>query len=217
MGTISILIAHEGDIVRAGLRSVLSQEQDMTIVGDAADTKALLRLIERETPDILLLGLMLPKDEMIRVLKEIAKRNHATRPLVLMDPVSETDLQAMLQAGAKGCLPSHIPATILKKAVRVVASGEYWIERKTAGKLFSEFLQLRHSSKVGSVPAGLLTKREIEVLKLLANGFKNRAIAERLFISEKTVKTHLTNIFAKLKIKDRLQAALYVLQNHLEA
>ncbi len=218
MGTVSILIAVQQEILQAGMRAVLSSEQDMAIAaGNAADPKALIRLIEQETPDVLLLGFALPREEMIGLLKEIARRNPATRTLVLTEQIQDVGLEAMLRAGAKGCLPTHVPAATLKRAVRVVAGGEYWVDRKTVGKLFSEFLQIRRSAEAGGNAAGLLTQREVEVLKLLSRGCKNKEIAEGLFISEKTVKTHLTNIFAKLKIKDRLQAALYHLQNHIEA
>lgn len=215
MGTISILIADEREVVRAGMRALLSSQQDLAIMGDAADTKEMFRLIEKETPDILLLGLSTSQNEKVSVLKELTRRNPATRILVLLDQVSEPELLLMVRAGAKGCLPTYIPAATLKKAVRAVADGEYWVDRKTIGKLFNEFIQMLYPHKPTSSAVGLLTKREIEILKMLAQGFKNRDIAERLFISEKTVKTHLSNIFAKLKIKDRLQAALYVIEHHL--
>lgn len=103
----------------------------------------------------------------------------------------------------------------LIKAVRTVASLEYWVDRKTIGRLFSEFLLLLNPPRAKDTSIHLLTKREIEVLKLLAKGHKNKEIASQLYISEKTVKTHLTNIFSKLNITDRLQAALYVIEHGL--
>ena len=215
MGTISILIADERDIVRAGMRALLSSEQDLTIAGEVVDAKELFRLIEKESPDILLLGYPFSEKEKIRILEELTRKNSTTRTLVLLDQVSESDLLLMVRVGAKGCLPSYLPAATLKKAVRVVADGEYWVDRKTVGKLFNELFRVLYPPKPTSSAAGLLTKREIEILKMLAQGLKNRDIAERLFISEKTVKAHLSNIFAKLKIKDRLQAALYVIEHHL--
>jgi DNA-binding NarL/FixJ family response regulator len=217
MGTISILIAEDHEIVRAGLRSLLSTEQDLAVVGDAGDTKELLRSVEKETPDILLLGLALPQEQILRILKDLRKQSPATRTILLMNHAAESDLLAMVRAGAKGYLLNNIPAASLKKAVRTVAEGEYWLDRKVIGNLFSEFLQVLTPPESKKTAEDLLTRREIEILKLLTQGCKNKEIAERLFISEKTVKTHLTNIFAKLKIKDRLQAALYGLRNHPEA
>lgn len=216
MGTISVLIAAQPEIVQAGIHTLLSQEQDMAIAGNATDPKTLIQLIEQESPDVLLLDLALAKEEVISLLKDIRRRNPTTRTLVFMEQMQGVDLEAMLRAGAKGCLPTHVPAAILKRAVRVVAGGEYWVDRKTVGKLFSEFLQMHRPTKAGEVAAGSLTQREVEVVKLLSQGCKNKEIAQRLFISVKTVKTHLTNIFAKLKIKDRLQAALYAIENHFE-
>jgi two-component system, NarL family, response regulator LiaR len=214
MDTLSILIAAQTEILLAGTHALLSPEQDMAIVGNAADRKALIQLLEKETPDVLLFGLLLPKEEVIGLLKDISRRNPATRTLVFMEQTEGADLEAILRAGAKGILPTHVPAATLKRAVRAVAGGEYWVDRKTVGKLFSEFLQMRHPAKAPRGAADSLTNRETEVLKLLSQGCKNKEIAQRLFISVKTVKTHLTNIFAKLKIKDRLQAALYGIENH---
>jgi DNA-binding NarL/FixJ family response regulator len=131
--------------------------------------------------------------------------------------VSEPDLLELIRAGAKGSLLNSDSAASIKKAVRTVAGMEYWIDRKMIGKLISEFLRLLNPPELKTTATGLLTKRELEVIKLLAKGCKNKEIAKRLVISEKTVKTHLANIFAKLNISDRLQAALYVIEHHLEA
>jgi DNA-binding NarL/FixJ family response regulator len=217
MPTISILIADEREIIRTGLCHSLAEEPGFEVVADTADKKELFRVIEKNQPDILLLGFALPTKEMVQILKDLIKRNPATRILLLLDQVPETDLFELLRAGAKGSLPSNMPLATLKKAVRTVADGEYWIDRKTSGKLFSEFLEILNPPKATRIATHTLTKREIEVLRLLAQGCKNKEIADRLFISDKTVKTHLTNIFTKLKIKDRLQAALYVIENDLEA
>ena len=217
MDTIRICIAEDHEIRRAGLRTVLSQEQDLAVAGEAEDTKELYKLIEKETPDILLLGLTLPDKERIQVLKDITRRTPSTRTLLLLDQVSEPELLQLFQAGAKGCLQTNLPTAVLKKAIRIVAGGEYWIDRKIVGKIFSEFLVRLDPPQAAHSAAGLLTKREVEILKMLARGCKNKEIAVNLYISEKTVKTHLTHIFEKLKIKGRLQAALYALQNRIEA
>lgn len=216
MNRVSLLIGAHHEVIRAGLRALLSSEPDLTIVGEAADPKALIKFIEKQSPDVILLEFPLSNEEVIALLKDIRRQNNRTRSLVLTDHPQDSFLEAMLRAGSSGCLPTRVPAATLKRAVRVVAEGEYWVNRKTVGKLFSEFLKMNRPPKAEKAPAGLLTKREIEVLKLLSKGCKNKEIAERLFISVKTVKTHMTNIFEKLKIKDRLQAALYILENRLE-
>lgn len=213
---IRILIAEEREIIRTGLCSSLAEEPGFEVVADTADKKELFHLIEKNRPDILLLGFTSPQIEIIQILKDLIQRNPATRILLLLDQVPENELLELLRAGSKGCLPSNMPLATLKKAVRTVADGEYWINRKTSGKLFSEFLEILNPSKATNTVTHTLTKREIEVIKQLAKGCKNKEIADRLCISDKTVKTHLTNIFAKLKIKDRLQAALYVIENDLE-
>lgn len=217
MDGIRILLTEHREIVRAGLRSLLAAEPDMEVVGDTADVKELFRLAEKETPDILLLGLALPHEQNLSTLKELRKRSPETRTIVLMDHTSERDLLDGIRAGAKGSLLNSASTAALKKAVRMVAGKEYWIDRKMIGRLFSEFLLLLNPPEIKNAAADLLTKREREVLRFLAQGCRNKEIAKRLIISEKTVKTHLTNIFSKLKINDRLQAALFVREHHLDA
>jgi DNA-binding NarL/FixJ family response regulator len=217
MGTIRILIAEHREIVRAGLRSTLSAEQELAVVGDTADTQELFRLAEKETPEVLLLGLALPHVQNMSTLKELRKRSPETWTLILMDQVSEPDFMELILAGAKGYLLNTASTASLIMAVKTLASKEYWVDRKMIGKLFGEFLRLLNPPEGKSTPPDGLTKREIEILKLLAQGCKNKEIANRLVISEKTVKTHLTNIFSKLKISDRLQAALYVIKHRLGA
>jgi DNA-binding NarL/FixJ family response regulator len=211
MGTITILIVDQSEIVRAGIQSLLSGEPDLSPLENGAGPEDLFDLIQRESPDILLFGLFDSKEGTLRILREVKKHHPNTHPILLADHVQEHDLIEFVKIGLKGYLSTYVQAIALKKALRAVAGGEYWVNRNIISRIFNEYLPPPHPlDKVASPETEPLTKREDEILKQLAHGFKNKEIADHLNISEKTVKTHLTNIFSKLKIHSRLQAALHL-------
>jgi DNA-binding NarL/FixJ family response regulator len=211
MNTITILIADQSEILKAGIQSLLSGESDLSLLENGAGPEDLFDMIQKETPDILLSGLIDSKERTIQVLREVNKCRPDTHLILLADDIKEHDLIEFVKMGLKGYLSTRAQAVSLKKALRAVAGGEYWINRNLIGKIFNEYLPTPHHTDTTRRPeTSPLTKRQEEILKLLGQGFKNKDIADQLIISEKTVKTHLTNIFSKLKIHSRLQAALHL-------
>lgn len=136
--------------------------------------------------------------------------NGKDHKVVVMGDMDRDTAFEFIKSGVKGFLGSHIPPVLLKKAIRVIHKGEVWYDRKTASKVFEEFAARLASERSQHQSIEYLSKREKEVLDLVAKGSKNKEIAETLYISEKTVKFHLYNIFEKLGVKDRLNAALFV-------
>jgi two-component system response regulator DegU len=208
-GTLIILIAEQSEILRTGIRALLADAPDLVILRDVATPAELFARMGEESPNILLLGLNPPYEKTLEIIQEVRRRRPATHLILLADHISESGLLELIKAGVKGHLPTRSPAHALKKALRAVAEGEYWVGRNLIDTLCREVFKPCTSDESVSSATALLTKREAEIVGLLSQGRKNKAIADRLSISEKTVKTHLANIYPKLKIHSRLQAVLH--------
>lgn len=216
MTKIKILVVHDHEVLRAGLLHLLSSFTDFSVVGQADEASSLLLKLDQTGPDILLLGLDLPPNEILSLLEKIRRKTPKVQTLVLSDAVNEAEQLLILKAGANGILKSNVSGKVLQKAIVRVSEGEYWIDRKTIGRLFGRFLGPPQNKTPQVKGLGKLSKRENEILTLLGCGSSNREIAEGLFISEKTVKTHLKNIFSKLKINNRIQASMIALEMGLK-
>ena len=215
---IRVIIADEQSLFRAGVKSTLSRERDIFIAGETNSIAEVPALSRQLNPDILLLGLQTGSQEWENVLGHLRNGTSPCKVIIFMEGVGEGDLLSMIRAGAKGYSTKTISPPFLVKAVRAVHAGEIWADRRLVTKVFEEFLTLKQTSAARPVAkASVLTKREAEILKLIARGMKNKEIAESLFISEKTVKTHITNIFDKLEVNDRLKAALFVIEGGLSS
>lgn len=217
MKKINILVAHDHEVLRAGLLHLLSTVRAFSVIGQSEDARSLLRKLDQTQPDILLLGLSVPPEETRSLLGKISRTGTEVQTLVLSDDLPEDEQVAMVKAGARGLLRSNVSAAVLRKAILSVSAGEYWVDRKTIGRLFGSLLGSPQKKLSAGKSLEKLSKREIEVLVLLGEGSPNKEIADRLFISEKTVKTHLKNIFAKLKINNRIQASMVALEMDLKA
>ncbi len=210
MSPISVLIADDNTLFREGLRMLLAQEPVISVVGEAADGLQAIRLAEALQPDILLLDIRMPGLGGIEALPQIREKSPGTKVLILSG-FSEDELMIQaLQLGAKGYLSKLLMHRDLIKAIRTTYAGEVWAERK----VLSEVLEsLRQKMQEKNLPLSdmqeALTDREHEIVKWVIQGMTNKEIATRLGISDKTVKTHLSNIFNKLKISRRLQLVLH--------
>jgi NarL family two-component system response regulator LiaR len=204
---IRILIVDDHAVVRQGLRSFLQLQPDLEVVGEAADGNAALELAARLRPHVVLMDLMMPGGDGIDAIRRLHAKLPASRVLVLSSFMDDAHIFSALQAGATGYLLKDVQPETLAESIRQARRGEPALHPQVASRL------VRHATE----PAGLadFTPRERDVLKLVAEGFANKEIGRRLFISEKTVKTHVSKILEKLGVEDRTQAALIAVRQHL--
>ena len=197
---ITVLIADDHPVVRQGLQVLLSVQDDIEVVGEAADGGQALALAAQLDPDVILLDLKLPVMDGIAVLRELRGSGLRTRALVLTSAADRDLVTLAVQAGAAGFLYKDVDPDALVRALRSVHDGNTLLAPEAAGSL------LGTSAAVQGI--GALTDREREVLGQIADGRSNREIARLLGVSEKTVKTHVSSVLAKLGVADRTQAAL---------
>jgi DNA-binding NarL/FixJ family response regulator len=205
--TITVLIADDHPVVRQGLQVLLSVQDDLVVVGEAADGAEAVWLCRELEPDVLLLDLKLPVLDGVGVLRELRERGSAVRCLVLTSTADHAQVALAMHAGAAGFLYKDVDPDALIRAVRSVHDGNTVLAPDAAGLLMSP----GHAASVTGI--GALTRREREVLALLADGRSNREIARLLQVSEKTVKTHVSSVLAKLGVADRTQAAIIAVRH----
>jgi DNA-binding NarL/FixJ family response regulator len=203
---ITVLIADDHPVVRQGLQVLLSVQDDIVVVGAAEEGAQAVRLCAELEPDVLLLDLKLPVLDGVGVLRELAERGCKVRSLVLTSATDHALVTAALNAGATGFLYKDVDPDALVRAVRSVHDGNTLLAPEAAGLLMAP----RRSAVAG---LDALTHREREVLTLLADGRSNREIARMLHISEKTVKSHVSAVLAKLGVVDRTQAAVIAVRH----
>ena len=207
-GKITVLIADDHPVVRQGLRVLLSLHPDIEVVGEAVDGAEAVELAAAVAPDVLLLDLKLPGLDGLAVLAELRDRGLSARVLVLTSVTDAASVTVAMRAGAAGFLYKDVDPDALVRAVRSVHDGHTVLAPEAAGTL----VQSRNSSAAVR-GLGALTAREREVLAQIAEGRSNREIARLLHMSEKTVKTHVSSVLAKLGVADRTQAALHAVRN----
>ena len=209
---IRLLLANYHKLFRKGLNLILSQQEQFEIVGEAMNAPETICAARDTRPDIALLDFTLLEGGGAEVIPSIKKESPRTRPIMLLAPRNEPMILNALKAGACGYLRRGAGVSELVKAIQAVHQGDLWIERKLISKFFEKaFASDFHEEVEDHKTKEGLTLREHEVLECLTKGVTNKEIAQTLFISEKTVKTHLNNIFRKLNVTGRLQAILYAL------
>jgi DNA-binding NarL/FixJ family response regulator len=207
--SIRILLADDQQLVRAGLRMVLEPEEDLEVVGEAADGTEAVHLARRRNPDVVLMDVRMPGMDGIEATRRLAQSEIADRVRVLMLTTFDLDkyVYAALRAGASGFLLKDAPPDELAQAIRVVASGNALLAPSVTRRLIDEFAKT-HDPEESGVPMDSLTEREHEVLKLVAQGLSNAEIAAELVVEETTVKTHVRHVLQKLGLRDRVQAVV---------
>lgn len=212
MNTKKILIADDHSIVREGLKQLLELEDDFEVVGQASNGLEALEKVKTLNPDVLLLDINMPVMNGIKALKRIKEEGLKTRVVILTIHEDREYLLETMQIGATGYILKDTDSATLYKAIRDAYNGESYIQPKLAAELVKEF----NKPKTARVKSeNDLTQREYEVLTLIAEGLNNKDIADKLFISEKTVKNHVSNIFRKINVCDRTQAAIYAFRNNI--
>ncbi|MBW4453487.1 MAG: response regulator transcription factor [Nostoc indistinguendum CM1-VF10] len=207
---IKVLLVDDQGLIRQGLRALLELEPDLEIVGEAENGEQAINLVTEFQPDVVLLDIRMPIMDGVAATREIQKRFTKTKILVLTTFDDDEYVSAALQNGAMGYLLKDTPSEELAVAIRAVYKGYTQLGPGIVKKLLTQFSNgtLTHSPPVPSSLAEL-TPREKEVLRLIATGASNREIAQELYISEGTVKNHVTNILNRLNLRDRTQAAIW--------
>ena len=213
---IRIVIADGHRLFREGMCLILGQEKGIQIVGEALNGLQTINVVNELKPDVVLLDITIAKIDGTQVVLPIRQKSPKTKALMLTAALDEAMIFKSLKAGAKGYLSKDSSVSDLTKAIKAVHQGELWIERKLMSRFFDQeaIADSKGKNLHGRTKEGL-TLREREVLSHLATGCTNKEIAQDLFISEKTVKTHLSSIFRKLKVTRRLQAILCAIREGL--
>lgn len=207
---ISIMIADDHSMVREGIKQLLELDGDISVIAEANNGKQCLELLDDKRTDVLLLDINMPNLNGLQVLQSIRDRNIKVRVLILTIHNEVEYLMKAVDIGVDGYVLKDSDSSVLKKAIFSVHRGETFIQPELSPLLKSKLAE-KNSYSEGT--DSILTRREIEVLKLIAEGLFNKEIAYTLAISEKTVKNHVSNIFKKINVSDRTQAAVYAIKN----
>ncbi|MGQ9756342.1 MAG: response regulator [Desulfotomaculales bacterium] len=214
MERIRVVIADDHALIREGVRKILSLDPRIHVVGEAADGEEAIALIRQQPVDVVLLDVNMPRKNGIEACRIIKSEYPQISVIALTIHDQEEYLFEMIRAGVAGYVLKDVNPDTLIRTIIGVAHGESFIPPSLATKVFREFRRLA-GQPPGTKYPDELTEREVEVLRLVARGESNRSIARILFISEKTVKNHLTNIFQKIGVTDRTQAAVYTIKHKL--
>ena len=215
-GTIRVVIVDDHQVVRQGLRTFLDLQDDIAVVGEAGDGAAALQVVEQLAPDVVLMDIMMPQLDGIEATRRLKEVHPEIGVIVLTSFAGDQQVLPALEAGASSYLLKDVTPEDLVDAVRAVHRGE--------PRLHPDALRKVMEAVPGTGPAvggrrpsppGDLTERELEVIRLVAQGRTNREIADEFVLSEKTVKTHVSHVLTKLELKDRTQLAIYAIRNGL--
>lgn len=205
MEKIDIILVDDHTLVRGAIKNILMSQEDFNVIGEASNGKEAVKMVNKLNPGIVLMDLNMPELDGIEATKEIKEKNPEIAIIILTVSDTEISLAETLKAGATGYLLKDATPEVLFKTIRHVAKGGAMVQDDLMGKLLSEFKKLNEQSHPQH---SILTPREIEIIKEVAEGLNNKDIAEKLFISEKTVKNHLHNVYEKLEVTDRVKAIM---------
>jgi len=217
--TIRIVIADDHPIVRDGLRKLLSLEDDFEIVGEANDGREVLDIIQEMEPDVLLLDLRMPNLDGLSTLQAMQQTGKRTRVIILTASEDKNEFVQAMKLGCSGIVLKQTAPELIVKSIRKVNAGEIWLDSHTTAAVMRQFATATEAAAANGSgktrERSPLSTREREIVQLVAQGYKNKEMAEKMFISEQTVKNHLHNIFDKLGVSDRLELALYAIHKGL--
>ncbi|HKA02189.1 MAG TPA: response regulator transcription factor [Candidatus Solibacter sp.] len=220
---IRIVVADDHPIFRDGLCRLLALEEDFEVVAQAQDGRQVLDVLQQYEPDILLLDLKMPGLDGLATLQRLQASKNKTRVIVLTASDDKNEFVQAMKLGTSGIVLKQTATELLIKSIRKVHAGEIWLDSHTTAAVIRQFVA-NDEPPAPPIPATAptrererspLSQREREIVALVAQGFKNKEMAEKMFISEQTVKNHLHNIFDKLGVSDRLELALYAIHNNL--
>ena len=212
---IRIAIADDHPIFRDGLRQILGMQADFAVVAEARDGEEALQIIEEHCPDILLLDLNMPRVAGMGILQSLQSKAGGTKVIVLTASDDKNEFIQAMRLGAAGIVLKRSPTELLLKSIRKVHAGEIWLDSHTTAAVMHQFAAGDERPAGQGRERAPLSPREREIVALVAQGFKNKEMAGKMFISEQTVKNHLHNIFDKLGVSDRLELALYAIHKNL--
>jgi len=214
--SIGVVLADDQPLIRRGLKLVLETEPDIRVVGEAQDGREAVEVTRRTAPDLVLMDIRMPVVDGIEATRRLCADPQSSQTAVLILTTYDMDeyVFAALRAGAAGFLLKHTSPEDLVSAVRTVAGGEGLIAPAVTRRLIAEFAQARPAT-TASAPLDGLTPREREVLALIGRGLTNAEIAQRLYVGEATVKTHVSHILTKLSLRDRIHAVIYAFEADL--
>jgi len=222
---IRIVVADDHPIFRDGLCKLLALEDDFEVVAQAQDGRQVLEVLQQLEPDILLLDLKMPGLDGLATLQRLQVSKGRTRVIVLTASDDKNEFVQAMKLGTSGIVLKQTATDQLIKSIRKVHAGEIWLDSHTTAAVIRQFVANEDAAPpppqpLPGVPGrererSPLSQREREIVALVAQGFKNKEMAEKMFISEQTVKNHLHNIFDKLGVSDRLELALYAIHNNL--
>jgi len=216
--TVRLLIADDHHIVRDGLKKLLLLEEDFEVIGEAGDGREVLDKVHELDPDVLLLDLRMPNLDGLSALQALQQTNKRTRVIILTASEDKNEFVQAMKLGCSGIVLKQTAPDLIVKSIRKVNSGEIWLDSHTTAAVMRQFstgLEGSGSGQGKGRERSPLSTREREIVAFVAQGYKNKEMAEKMFISEQTVKNHLHNIFDKLGVSDRLELALYAIHKGL--
>ncbi|KZZ85176.1 MULTISPECIES: response regulator transcription factor [Bacillaceae] len=217
-----IVIIDDHQLFREGVKRILDFEPSFEVVAEGDDGDEAMRIVDEHKPDVVIMDINMPNVNGVEATKQLVEANQETKVIILSIHDDENYVTRALKTGARGYLLKEMDADTLIEAVKVVADGGSYLHPKVTHNLVNEFRRLATTGAGGSGqqlqpeirrPLHILTRRECEVLQMLADGKSNRGIGEALFISEKTVKNHVSNILQKMNVNDRTQAVVVAIKN----
>jgi len=213
---ITIVISDDHALFREGLRKLLEAEPGVRIVGEAVDGEETIKVVGQLKPHVLLLDLSLPKLSGLEVLAELSKLGTQTRTIMLTAAIEREQVVEALQLGVRGIVLKHSALQLLLKSIHCVNEGQYWIDQEGVSDLIHALRRIKPSHNASGAKQNFgLSSREMEVVALIVAGYTNKDLARELGISENTAKHHLTNIFDKLGVSNRLELVLYAVDHGL--
>jgi len=212
-GKIKVLIVDDHQVVRQGLRTFLELQEDVLVVGEAGDGQSAVEMVRQLNPNIVLMDLVMPRLDGISATRQVKSLGSDVKVIALTSFTEDDKVFPAIQAGASSYLLKDVSPDDLVEAIRAVYRGEARLHPDIARKLMEQVAHQTPSPRESHVDD--LTERELDVINLVAHGFNNQEIAKELVISEKTVKTHISNILSKLQLEDRTQLAIYAIKKGL--